>query len=387
MTLQDQQQFYLNMIYAYFHEHAMWPTYRYLDRKLFRELDIDTKEVSASLPDGFANTFRFDNDLGEQARLSLEAIKVCDGSEGDLQDFLAVVRFMAEIYKQSEEDTPLVTDADIKQQLSLADDVIARVCNILAGEGMLFRSSSMSQDGSGPWRYGLDRAIRQFDEVTSIDGYLERKWKERITARQQATQELNALLGYMYRKPGSDDAEAGMVAWIKNLTEPNNETGVKLEVALLNALARLGVPIVFGGDIPRIEPESGGRRQSGPATPVFDLVAINFSSHVLQSPTAVLISCKSTNKQPDRTVIALLSDESRKVHALLPDWVVFGALVTLGEPTADEFMYRQDVRIWKQSDLQALLNAKEYRSIAQFLWTPPWNWNRDTEILWRNTSR
>ena len=375
------------MIYEYFHENATWPTYRYVDKKLFNELGIDAKEVSTSLPNGFANSFRFDNNFGDQATLSLEAIRVCDGSEGDLEDFLTAVRFMVELYKQAEEDYPPVTNADLKNQLHMTDDVIARVGKLLAGESILSRSSSMSLDGSGTWNYRLDREIRRFGGVTSIEDYLERRNRQRITARQETTNQLKSFLGYMYRKPGSDDAEAGMAAWVKNLTEPNEETGVKLEVALLNALARLGIPTLFGGDIRRIEPKSGERKQSGPATPVFDLVAVNFSVHVLQRPTAVLISCKSTDRQPNRTDIALLSDVSNKLHALLSDWLVFGALVNLGEPTADEFNYRQDVRIWKQSDLQALLNAKEYRSVAQFLWTPPWNWNRETEIMWRNTYR
>ncbi len=105
---------------------------------------------------------------------------------------------------------------------------------------------------------------------------------------------------------------------------------------------------------------------------------------MMQPPTAVLISCKSTNKQPDRIEIALLSNEACKVHELLPDWLVFGALVNLGEPTSDEFNNREDVRIWTQSDLQALLHAKEYRHVAQFLWTPPWQWKRDIEIFWWN---
>ncbi len=131
---------------------------------------------------------------------------------------------------------------------------------------------------------------------------------------------------------------------------------------------------MYGGDI----------QCGGPATPTYDLVALDFGAP-LQSPTAVLISCKSTANQPGRTDIALLSDASRRIHALLPDWLVFGTLVNLGEPTADEFTYRQDVRIWKQSHLQALLRAKEYRHVAQFLWTPPWHWNRDREIMWWNT--
>ncbi len=71
----------------------------------------------------------------------------------------------------------------------------------------------------------------------------------------------------------------------------------------------------------------------------------------------------------------------------MPGWRVFGALVNLGQPTADEFTDRQDVRIWKQSHLQALLYAKEYRFIAQFIWAPPWHWNAEREVMWWNTFR
>jgi hypothetical protein len=354
--------------------------YNYVDKKLFSsDPSLDAKEISADLPNGFANGFRFDSDLGNEAILSLEALRTCDNSEGDLADFLTTVRFLVDRYKKAEEDNPLVTGADLKNQLSMTDEAIARVGKLIAGESMLYSSSG----GAGiTWQCGLGREIRRFDGVASIEDYLERRDKERITARQQRTNQLKSFLGYMYRKPGSDDAQAGMAAWTKNLTEPNKDTGEKLEIALLNALARLDVPTLFGGDIQRVEPKSGEIKHSGPATPVFDLVALNFGVPMLQSPTAVLISCKSTDKQPDRIDIALLSNESRKVHELLPDWLVFGALVNLGEPTADEFNHRQDVRIWKQSHLQALLRAKEYRHIAQFLWTPPWNWNRARETMW-----
>jgi hypothetical protein len=105
----------------------------------------------------------------------------------------------------------------------------------------------------------------------------------------------------------------------------------------------------------------------------------------MQTPTAVLISCKSTTKQPVRNDIALLADTAMRMHAFLSDWLVFGVLVNLGEPTADEFTYRQDVRIWKQSHLQALLHAKEYGHVAQFLCTQPWHWNRAREIMWWNS--
>jgi len=376
MNIQDQQRFYLQTIFDYFHEKAEWPTYRYVDKKLFVDQGLDAKELLASLPSGFANGLRFDSDLGNQAMLSLEAIRMCNGSEGDLANFLTAVRFLVEVYKQAEEDNPLVTNADLKNQLHLADDAIARVGKLIAGESILYRSSHLPVDGSGTWQYGLEREIRRFDGVVSLEGYLERRNRERITARQQATNQLLSLLGLMYRQPNTEESGADIQTWISNLTQPNQQTGAKLEVALLNALARLGVPTLFGGDI----------QCGGPATPTYDLVALDFGAP-MQTPTAVLISCKSTAKQPNRTDIALLSDASRRIHAFLPDWLVFGALVNLGEPTADEFTYRQDVRIWKRSHLLALLHAKEYHFVAQFLWTPPWHWNRDQEIMWWSTYR
>jgi hypothetical protein len=376
MTIQDQQRLYLQVIFDYFQEKAEWPTYRYVDRKLFNDTGIDAKEVSMSLPNGFANGFHFDNDLSNQAVLSLEAIRMCNGSEGDLADFLTAVRFLIDVYRQSEEDNPLVTSADFKNHLPLTDEAIARVGKLIAGEGILWRSSSMPVDGSGIWQFNVDREVRRFAGVTSLEDYLERRKRERITARQQATQQVPSLLGHMYRQPNTEETTAGLQTWVGNLTQPNPQTGAKLEVALLNALARLGVPTLFGGDI----------QCGGPATPTYDLVALDFGAP-MQSPTAVLISCKSTTNQPGRTDIALLSDASTRIQAILPDWRVFGALVNLGQPTADEFAYRQDVRIWKQSHLQALLYAKEYRFIAQFLWTPPWHWNAEREVMWWNTYR
>jgi len=376
MNIQDQQRLYLQMIFDYFHEKAEWPTYRYVDRKLFNDAGIDAKEVSASLPNGFANGFHFDNDLGNQAILSLEAICMCNGSEGDLADFLTAVRFLVDVYKQAEEDNPLVTNADLKNQLPMTDEAIARVGKLIAGESILWRSSGAAVDGSGTWQYNLDREVRRFAGVVSLEDYLERRKRERITARQQTTHQLLSLLGHMYRQPNTEENMAGIQTWVSNLTQPNQQTGAKLEVALLNALARLGVPTLFGGDI----------QCGGPATPTYDLVALDFGAP-MQSPTAVLISCKSTTNQPGRTDIALLSDASTRIQAFLPGWRVFGALVNLGQPTAEEFTYREDVRIWKQSHLQALLYAKEYRFIAQFLWTPPWHWNGEKETMWWNTYR
>src|SRR5438445_7556875 len=92
MNIQEQQRLYLQTIFDYFREKAEWPTYRYVDKKLFVDRSLDAKEISASLPNGFANGFRFDSDLVDQAMLLLEAIRMCNDSEIELVNFLTAVR-------------------------------------------------------------------------------------------------------------------------------------------------------------------------------------------------------------------------------------------------------------------------------------------------------
>ncbi len=82
--------------------------------------------------------------------------------------------------------------------------------------------------------------------------------------------------------------------------------------------------------------------------------------------------------------IGKLSDEAVKVRSLLSGWLVFGTLLVLGEPTAQEFNYRQDIRIWKQSHVQAILHASVREYVDPLIWSPPHHWHRDTESIWRS---
>ncbi len=186
--------------------------------------------------------------------------------------------------------------------------------------------------------------------------------------------QLLPLLGYIYRKPlepKDEDIQAGIQLWTQHLTQRQGN-GAKLEVALLNALSRLGIPSFF----------AGSAASGGPETPVFDLIALGLFSN--QPPVAVLISCKSKN-QPNLGEIGKLSDDAARVGSLLPDWLVFGALAVPEEPTAQDFNYRQDIRIWKRSHLQAILHAHERKYIDMLIWTPPWHWNSEIEGMWSST--
>ncbi len=386
MYLHEQQRLYIQTIFEYFRnsENAAWPTFRAIEQE-FRRIDrsLDIAEISKDLPYGFAKSFASDRKLDEQAVLSLTAIRECKNSEEDLENFIKAIRFFADIYFNAMNDDPVVTGEDLFNQLDMPKSDILRVGKIFELETALYIASGLySVNGFVSWQYTLSREIRKFDGVRSIDEYLEKRDNpgSRIIS---PSDQLKQLLGYMYRKPGSEDIKSGFALWTKNLTETNEYTGTKLEVALLNALARLGVPTIFGGDIERPSSNTDKKVHSGPQTPVFDLVALNFGAP-MQVPTAVLISCKSSKGQPKYLEISLVSDESEKVRQLLPGWMVFGALVNLGNPTSDDFQNRNDIRIWTQSDLLAILHARDYKYLADFLWTPPWHWKKDIEIMWWN---
>lgn len=186
--------------------------------------------------------------------------------------------------------------------------------------------------------------------------------------------QLLPLLGYIYRKPlepRDKDIQAGIQLWTQHLTL-RQDNGAKFEVALLNALSRLGIPSFF----------AGSAASGGPETPVFDLVALGLFYN--KPPVAVLISCKSKN-QPNLGEIGKLSDDVARVGSLLPDWLVFGTLAVPEEPTAQDFNYRKDIRIWKKSHLQAILHAQERKHIDMLIWTPPSHWNSEIEGIWSST--
>jgi hypothetical protein len=388
MQLQEQKRKFVQTIYDYFRENAKWPTYVQLDQIFVDEDEgLDVADISKEMADGYANLFVYSQPWEEPATLSLRAIRECKNSEEDLDNFLRSIRLFADMQKKKVGANDFsITGADVRRELNLPETSVEKVGILIHGEGGgLYNGEGRHIEGrTSTWQFFITRAIRKFRGVESINDYLERR--DNPGSRYiQLSDQIKQLLGYMYRKPGSEDIETGTKIWIKNLTEPNTETktGTKLEIALLNALTRLGIPVLFGGDIERIVLATGEKQHSGPQTPVFDLVALNYGSP-MSVPTAVLISCKSTTNQPSDIDIRLLSNESTKVRGVLEGWQVFGALVNLGEPTADDYQYRDDIRLWKQSDLQIILNARDHKYIAQFLWTPPWQWKQAIDIMWRN---
>ena len=193
------------------------------------------------------------------------------------------------------------------------------------------------------------------------------------------------VVGYIYqpRKPAR-----GPETFAKQLREGADDI---FEVALLNALARLGVPVLFAGQLrkegqppgtngatahassaPQATP-SGNRQKkaSGPATPGFDLVALDHKER-----RAVVISVKGITRSPGDDDIEKLLKGVGIVEHLLHGWHVSGLIACHASATMlVRVRQREDVVVWGQDELETLLRADVRDHVVRMLWMPP-GWPR-----------
>lgn len=407
MELNKYQFLYIQTMYDYFREKLQWPTFRQVEKKILpTHRDFRVLDVARSFEDNQATHFFYQH-LDVPATITLKEIRHYPEAEQDLADLAKVIRYCADKYIYSDEVQVTVTGEEVGRNLHFDETTVRKVGLLLVMTNRIF--TAFSNPEQSIWHLTASQDVLDFEGIQSIDDYFERL-DERIKSYQASrssqrssqnatsiisqdddtsatiekiaqadpsdikAEQLRLLLGYMYRKAPEakeKDIEAGIEIWTRNLTISQG-AGEKLEVALLNALSRLGIPSFF----------AGSASSGGPETPIFDLVALGFFT--TRPSTAILISCKSSKNQPNLGEIGKLSDEAEKVRSVLSGWLVFGTLVVLGEPTAQEFNYRQDIRIWNQSHVQAILHASAREQVDSLIWTPPQHWHPDTESIWRS---
>jgi len=171
------QRLYIQTIFNYFHEHGSWPTYGLLEREISQiHRDFDMREVSRSLPNGFANAFALNFDRKQEAILRIQAIRLCKGTDAELADFVHVLKYCVNKYFSFEENNLQVTSEEIRTQLNMTELSIRKVGRLIEAEGW-FWSSLGRNDVEGSWvcalTPGMD-GIARFDKVETIEQYLEK---------------------------------------------------------------------------------------------------------------------------------------------------------------------------------------------------------------------
>jgi hypothetical protein len=194
------------------------------------------------------------------------------------------------------------------------------------------------------------------------------KWLPYEIVAPSAAEQARWALHRLYTNAWSERVQAGEVRWLTDLLRV--QKGARFEVALVNALTRLGIPVLFGGEIER-EGQLGG-----PATPGVDLIALD-----LPFRRATVISLKATVHSPSEKEVGQLLEGVNGLSAELPGWKVIGILACRAPGSQlGRFATRTDLRVWSREDLETISAAEEPEAIRHLLWLPP---GLPVEASWR----
>jgi hypothetical protein len=185
------------------------------------------------------------------------------------------------------------------------------------------------------------------------------KWLPYDIIAPSATEQARWAMQRLYTNAWSERIQAGEMRWLRDLLDI--QKGARFELALTNALTRLGIPVLFGGEIER-EGQLGG-----PATPGVDLIALD-----LQVRRATMISLKASTHSPTEREVGKLLEGVNGLSAELPGWNVIGVLACRA-PASQlvRFATRTDLRVWSREDLETISRAEGPEAIRNLLWLPP----------------
>ncbi len=169
----DEQRRLLQTVYDHFREYAEWPKYWKIGRRL---VPLNVPQVANSLPPGFLNAHAAGDALsspranGDSAVLYIPAIRLCEGSNEDLGNFMRVLRLCLDRFLDQEVDEPQVSANDLREELGLDDPAVRKMHALISSEPGITWSGGSS--GDSDWYAGISSGISRYLEVESIDEYI-----------------------------------------------------------------------------------------------------------------------------------------------------------------------------------------------------------------------
>jgi hypothetical protein len=191
-------------------------------------------------------------------------------------------------------------------------------------------------------------------------------WLPHQVAAPSPLEQARSAVSRLYARAAHDATSTGTARWERALLHARK--GAHFEVALANALARLGIPLLFGGQVEwDVLVERSGRLErgeevGGPATPGVDLVALDPLER-----RATAISAKANNNSPSDDEIQALLDGVAALQGELIGWTVFGVLACRAPRTRlGRFLARDDMRVWGREDLESIAAAESAVASATY---------------------
>ncbi len=174
VTLDKEQQLFLQVVFDYFDSKEDWPTCSYVQRALIRQYGVKTKavELSESLAPTLCHRCQWG---GDAVTLTLQGISRCDGSERLVGAFFEFLALCIELY-YTQDDEPNITRFDIRDHLGWDDDLLRKMDRILRTESHRILGSG---GGAGDdWRYEISDDVVDFENVKTIDRYAQIRGEE-----------------------------------------------------------------------------------------------------------------------------------------------------------------------------------------------------------------
>lgn len=177
-ALTTEQQAVLQAVYDHFREHAAWPTFITIDRRIRRQHGWNTGTIVMSLPESMIVLPRqsLRPIATDELHLRLLGIHACQGGSEDTDRFIRLLRWLAEqemAYEpQPGGDTmPRITSAEVGQYLGLGDEgdqlALNRLYAMLHLDNWgLSGGSSINADG---WHATIGQDIWRFRDVQTVE--------------------------------------------------------------------------------------------------------------------------------------------------------------------------------------------------------------------------
>ncbi|MFD0576124.1 hypothetical protein [Dactylosporangium darangshiense] len=166
----------MQAVYDWFREHDRWPLFQDIDRALRTPRGADPLQIIREIEPELLRTSASRGmwvDAEHRIWLTVVGVAECAGSDVDVATFLRALRWMA-LYEAKTAPPPgqmtvLVSRANLTKALRLNRRAAARLFHLLDGEQ--WGSRSRSGDADADWSFGVNRDVRWFSRVHTVDEF------------------------------------------------------------------------------------------------------------------------------------------------------------------------------------------------------------------------
>ena len=202
----------LQFVYNYFHQELQWPTSRRVEAEFSEEGDID------DLAEMIGRQYIRCGDPsyeGSKCALTLRGIAICQGSERDVDHFLAVLPIFGDAYSRSER----VRRERVSVEMSLAPSEAIRLFEIISTVGQITAGGTGT---NGAWdEFEPSRESYKVRKVRSVEEF----YAKLEELRQRRSEKFSSPSGYELRSAEGDDTDEALQQYTEDLV-PSVATGL-----------------------------------------------------------------------------------------------------------------------------------------------------------------